>query len=432
MLHHKNQFHLWICLCWMILFAYYQLRHVSAVSAGLEVGTYINNTITVTNKNSWCVNSFHPHLPRLPLNHSSYFHFTKRPNTMLSIVNVGSGTTGTSLIFQIFCAGFHLISAHWSDRCLPSLALHSTNLPPTLRIHQNNSIDSLVELIQSNYFSWFKIMDTCIVHSSHEKQCTSHAMLELIKQSLLWAADHMHTLSDYPYSNFLPELLALSPQMMVLQTMREPEYWARSRLKHHNPKICHIGLHQSSKTRHPFDFIGCLLQTTYVHEAIMNRDRFVEKCNGSVMQARVIFADAFSQLNRYNALIVRSHILSQILEHTPTNTLTNPTTINEMVNKQLRQQMVNLCPTDLANEQASTEALITILRPIVASSPCVQQHTCTYHPSRTNQDIFYHTFCLSNVSSFVGQLPLFTERSVRSKVQDRMKNTVCRNMSKIY
>jgi len=248
----------------------------------------------------------------------------------------------------------------------------------------------------------------------------------------------MHTLSDYPYSNFLPELLALSPNMMVLQTMREPEYWARSRLKHHNPKICHVHLHHSPKTRHPFDFIGCLLQTTYVHEAIMNRDRFVEKCcNGSVMQARVIFADAFSQLNRYNALIVRSHILSQITQEnyaSTNNSLISTNlpmnTINDMVNKQLRRQMVNLCPTDLSNEQASTEALISILRPLVASSPCVQQHTCIYDVTQTNSDIFYHTFCQSNVSSFVGQLPLFTERSVRSKVQDRLKNSVCRNMSK--
>ena len=204
---------LWTCMCWVMILSYYR---IPIVYAGLEVGTFVNNTIIVTKKNSWCINSFHPHLPQLPLNRTSYFHFTKRPTTMLSVVNVGSGTTGTSLIFQIFCSGFHLISAHWSDRCLPSLALHSPNLPPTLRIHQNNnSIDRLVELIQSNYFSWFKIMDTCIVYNSHEKQCTSQAMLELIKQRLLWAADHMHTLSDYPYSNFLPELLALSPNMMV-------------------------------------------------------------------------------------------------------------------------------------------------------------------------------------------------------------------------
>ena len=418
----KYQTHIWSWIYWlvmmMMIFPYHRF---STVYARLEDGTFVNNTITVTNKNSWCINSFHPHLPMLPLNRSSYFHFTQRPTTMLSIVNVGSGTTGTSLIFQIFCAGFHLISAHWSDRCLPSLALHSTNLPPTLRIHQNNSIDSLVELIQSNYFSWFKIMDTCIVQNSHETQCTSQAMLALIKQSLLWAADHMHTLSDYPYSNFLPELLALSPDMMVIQTMREPEYWARSRLKHHNPKICHIDLHRSPMTRHPFDLIGCLHQTTYVHEAILNRDKFVEKCNGSVMQARVIFADAFSQLNRYNALIVRSHSLQQ-QQQVRGNT----------DKKQLVRQIVNLCPTDLANEQASTEALISLIRPLVAASPCVHQHTCSYDPSRTNQDIFYHTFCVSNTSSFVGQLPLFTERSVRSKVQDRLKISVCRNMSKIY
>ena len=406
----------------ILLWPCYRISKV--YGAGLEVGTFVNNAIIVTNKNSWCINSFHPHLPIQPLNRTSYFRFTKRPNTMLSIVNVGSGTTGTSLIFQIFCAGFNLISAHWSDRCLPSLALHSTNLPPTLRIHQNNSIDSLVELIQSNYFSWFKIMDTCIVQKLKEKQCTSQAMLELIKQSLLWASDHMHTLSDYPYSNFLPELLALSPDMIVMQTMREPEYWARSRLKHHNPKICHIDLHHSPKTRHPFDLIGCLYQTTYVYEAILNRDRFVEKCNGSVMQARVLFADAFSQLNRYNALIVRAHSLEN-------NKNTNKQLV---VNRQVvvHRQMVNLCPTDLANEQASAEALIAIIQPLVASSPCVQQHTCYYDHSRTQQDIFYHTFCTSNASSFVGQLPLFTERSVRSKVQDRLKATVCPNMTKLY
>ena len=117
----------------------------------------------------------------------------------------------------------------------------------------------------------------------------------------------MNTLSDYPWSNFLPEILALVPDVIVLQTLRNPVDWAKRRLQHHNPKvhlccwlfnnvaccstcfftshsfptfhppalpltslfspisllpslpqICHINLHGSSKIRHPFDIIGCL------------------------------------------------------------------------------------------------------------------------------------------------------------------------------
>ena len=87
-----------------------------------------------------------------------------------------------------------------------------------------------------------------------------------IEENLLWAVDNMNTLSDYPWSNFLPEILALVPDVKVLQTLRDPVDWARRRLQHHNPKICHVDLHRSEKTRHPFDIIGCL-GNLYTHIA---------------------------------------------------------------------------------------------------------------------------------------------------------------------
>ena len=112
-----------------------------------------DGSISVAYSRSLCANAFlpssskkaasnhHNHISKLPM----FFNFTDRPNSPLSIVNVGAGTTGTSLIFQIFCAGFDLSSIHWGLNC-----------------HAG----------KRNY-NWFKFFDHCIEKRSKEAECRS-------------------------------------------------------------------------------------------------------------------------------------------------------------------------------------------------------------------------------------------------------------------
>ena len=194
------------------------------VEAGIVIGSRLNGTIVVENRTSWCAHSFTPYFTQLdarPPNSSSYFHFRIRPNAILSIINVGSGTTGTSLIFQVLCAGYKLNSAHWTDHCIIPADVYTTSPALLNNTHsdrtgsKSTAIAAVSTAVPSDWFSWFKMIDSCVVKKSRETQCTSQAMLETIKQNLIWAVERMHTLSDYPYSNFLPELLALSPHVQV-------------------------------------------------------------------------------------------------------------------------------------------------------------------------------------------------------------------------
>ena len=112
-----------------------------------------NGSIVATNSQSLCANAFLPITSTINHNHQiikpSYFNFTTRPNSPLSSVNVGAGPTGTSLIFQIFCAGFDLSSIHWGLNC-----------------HAG----------KRNY-NWFKFFDQCIETRSKEPGCrSSHAL----------------------------------------------------------------------------------------------------------------------------------------------------------------------------------------------------------------------------------------------------------------
>ena len=140
---------------WLIMSIHLLLSCLTADGGGdPPYATIVDNgSIVVTNSQSLCANAFLPITSTTNHNHQitkpSYFNFTARPNSPLSIVNVGAGTTGTSLIFQIFCAGFDLSSIHWGLNC-----------------HAG----------KRNY-NWFKFFDQCIETRSKEPGCrSSHAL----------------------------------------------------------------------------------------------------------------------------------------------------------------------------------------------------------------------------------------------------------------
>lgn len=240
-----------------------------------------DGNIVVTNSQSLCAHAFVPMSSKQPtINQPSFFNFTARSNSPLSIVNVGAGTTGTSLIFQIFCAGFDLSSIHWGlnchagkrnynwfkffDQCIETRSkeagCRSSHALGRIRLSSTPFVPFLMTFDSSSCLLSF--LPVPLIPLLPPLLCPSlplmHTNVAAIEENLLWAVDNMNTLSDYPWSNFLPEILALVPDVKVLQTLRDPVEWAKRRLQHHNPKICHVDLHGSPLIRHPFDIIGCL------------------------------------------------------------------------------------------------------------------------------------------------------------------------------
>ena len=273
-----------------------------------------------------------------------------RPAPLLSVVNVGSGTTGTSLVFHVFCAGYRWKSTHWSMSC-------------------NADNDRA---------NWFKFIDNCIQQQSRTVECSSARTLEVIEENLVWAVDHMHTLSDYPYSNFLPELLALAPNVTVLQTVRDPVEWSKSRVAKHNPKICREELHALPSVRHPFDLVGCLRHRTYVHEALVTRKVLQRELRGNVTRLRMAFEDAFVKLNTYNT---------------------------EVAAATARRRATNVCLFDKANQVESTKDLIGVLHHVVRDADCVRSGRCTL-ANDSRADVYRNSFCADSAKAHVAKLKL--------------------------
>ena len=179
----------WICMLIHLLSSCLNICP-TAISIGEPYATIADDgSIAVTNSHSLCANAFLPPMSskqstfnrhNLPI----FFNFTTRPNSPLSIVNVGAGTTGTSLIFQIFCAGFDLSSIHWGLNC-----------------HAG----------KRNY-NWFKFFDQCIETKSKEVGCKSVTALgksnDSFSHSLLSLASFPSSVALIVVCSSLP-LLAL-------------------------------------------------------------------------------------------------------------------------------------------------------------------------------------------------------------------------------
>ena len=230
----------------------------------------------------------------------------------------------------------------------------------------------------NDHANWFKFIDTCIQQQARTTECSSARTLELIEENLVWAVDHMHTLSDYPYSNFLPELLALAPNATVLQTVRDPAEWSRSRVAKHNPKICRQELHALPLVRHPFDLIGCLRHRTYVHEALVTRKVLQRELNGNITLLRAAFEDAFVKLNAYNT---------------------------EVAAATARHPATNVCLFDKANQVESTKDLIGVLHGVVRDADCVHSGRCVL-TNASRADVYRSSFCADGAKAHIAKLKL--------------------------
>ena len=131
-----------------------------------------DGSIVVTNSKSLCANAFLPPNQVKTISSSnntqffvkpfSFFNFTAHPNAPLSIVNVGAGTTGTSLIFQVIgwltslCALFNSCLLIYPLNNLLSLSLFclSVCLSVYLSICLSISLSVYLSICLSDILCW--------------------------------------------------------------------------------------------------------------------------------------------------------------------------------------------------------------------------------------------------------------------------------------
>ena len=173
-------------------------------------------------------------------------------SSRLKLVNIGSGTTGTTFVFKIACKALHLKGFHWKWNC--SGASHNP-----LAI-------------------WWDYLEYCI---PSESRCKSKAVLDMLDYEALRVFNEVQFLMDSPLDVIHFDYAAYMKDALVLLTIRDPEEWALKRKLEHpkEPLMCNPAVYASGRARHPFDLISCLESVDFVHQAIMietNQTRIVE------------------------------------------------------------------------------------------------------------------------------------------------------------
>ena len=179
----------------------------------------------------------------------------------LKLLNAGSGTTGTGGLKKILCNDLHLRSIHHMDRCESGQRLPG---------HINRLVAWKSELLcclgyaDANYHNHQKHQRRCQkLQSRRGPECSALRILQKLEDAMHQAVIDrpLEALSDSPADFLFPELFALSPHALVIQSVREPHMWARKRIHFHERSeiICRENLWQVKEIRHPFDVLRCMM-----------------------------------------------------------------------------------------------------------------------------------------------------------------------------
>ena len=206
----------------------------------------------------------------------------------LRLLNVGSGTTGTSFLFAAACDYLKLRGVHWTKTCGYGDGGNASDL---IALHE-----------------WWNNITYC---SSSPKRrtplprrsdrCRSAFLLDRLRESVRDVFRRVDVLMDTPVDVIYAEIAPnISSNTVVLLSVRDPEEWLRQRWKVHveivimcRPEMLHL-----PGVRHPFDLPGCLRHSEIAIDAISHvYDR-----------ARII--EGYQKMNAYNArLTSRLHVM---------------------------------------------------------------------------------------------------------------------------
>jgi hypothetical protein len=175
--------------------------------------------------------------------------------TLLSVVNSGSGTTGTHAFFDSMCQ-YDYKGVHFRLSC---------NYPadvPKKTIAKRQALEQ-----------WHVMITQCVLSFSQKKSCQSQRMLNKLKIALVDALSVIEFITDSPTDVIFSELIAIAPKIQVVGTYRNPTAWAKRRSRTHTTQlICRPELWSHPTILHPFDLLGCLQHsnTTFPSSALMS------------------------------------------------------------------------------------------------------------------------------------------------------------------
>ena len=205
----------------------------------------------------------------------------------LRLLNVGSGSTGTSFLFSTACEDLKLRGVHWSKSC--GYGLHG-------------STTTLTELPQW----WFNITHCSNIPSERSplsrrsERCRSAYLLRRLYECARYVFRRTDVLMDTPSSAIYAEFAPLFRDTLVILSIRPPGDWLRRRINRHHERIVMCKEHLLGRVgvRHPFDLPGCMRHTEYATEAIEHvRDA-----------DRVI--NGYRRMNAYNAAVTNKlHVM---------------------------------------------------------------------------------------------------------------------------
>ena len=195
----------------------------------------------------------------------------KKPSR-LKVVNIGSGTTGTSFLFKTVCGSLNLRGYHWTKSCPPSMG-------------HNNPLAS-----------WWDYIVHC-VRDAYFSVCESDTAVKKLDYELKKFVQEVELLMDSPMDAIYAHYAPYMKHALTFMTIRDPMQWAVKRHSEHpmEPLMCKPEVYALGHAYHPYDVISCLKSTEFVHEAMM-----VEKNTSRS-------AEGYVAMSTYNAALA-SHL----------------------------------------------------------------------------------------------------------------------------
>ena len=179
---------------------------------------------------------------------------------IFSVVNCGSGTTGTHSIYDAMCDHKYK-SVHFRLSC-----------------NYDSESDYVLQKRQALEM-WHVMLTRCVLSSSRKNHCRSDTILKKLRSALLDALPVINFITDSPTDVIFPEIAAIYPETVrVICTYRNPHTWAKRRLRTHGTTqlICRPELWAHGAVLHPFDIVGCLLyNTTFPFDVLTTTFEFI-------------------------------------------------------------------------------------------------------------------------------------------------------------
>ena len=152
----------------------------------------------------------------------------------LRLLNAGAGTTGTGGLKEILCNELHLKSIHHMDRCTRGYRLPG---------HINKLVSWKAELLcclgfaDANYHNHQKHQRRCLrLKAQRGEECSPNTFVRKLEDAMRTSVIDrpLEALSDSPVDFLFEELYSLAPSVLVIQSLRDPEIWARKRVHYHH------------------------------------------------------------------------------------------------------------------------------------------------------------------------------------------------------